>query len=306
MTLPPLTLDEGDWPTLIGRMREERAQGLAPLTARRRVERFFDAGSFVEMGALARRGSGVQDDNEDDEQAGAHRATPVAVPADALVAGWGLVEGRRAFIVSDDASLGGGVRGPAAAGKAARARDLALRQGRPSVQLLESRRAAPDLFVGAEFSQAGFGVDFGHEFAAAGTVPRVVAAFTPLDREAAFEAAAADFVVLAGDHELMIDSTADALAAGAADYRAVDEDGAFSLLRTLLGYLPPSRWEAPPTTRSDDSPTRGNAPLCSIVPREAGAPYDVRAVVSEIVDSGQHLELRPSWAPRAVTYPHAP
>jgi len=300
---------DADWPTLVEQLRRDKELGQrrgtpqtpGQLAARARIDHLLDPETFRELGVLARRGSHT---TADEEEVLVEKGTSEAVPADGLVAGWGLLEGRRAFVVADDGTVGDGVRGSAAAGKAARIRHLAPQQGCPIIQLLELGRRHPDEFVGAEYAQYGYGVDFGYELRASGEVPRAVALFGDGFEQAALECAAADFLVLVeGRARLGLHcpglSAKEQCLAGGADYAVADERSALDLVRRFLSFLPSNRREVPPTVHSDDSSQRSCPRLAQLA--AGGDAIDLAACAAEVLDEGDLLPLRAAWAPRALT-----
>jgi acetyl-CoA carboxylase carboxyltransferase component len=292
---PPVVLRyEEHWPDLLGQLAADQAFGRSPSGARELVKALLDDGSFVEAGSLVRReqqsyeGGGVEDELEHLEQGQA----PGQIPGDALVGGWGTVAGRQVFVLADDAELGGPVRGAGAAGKAARVREWALRQGRPLVQMLATVRLPPGEFIGTEFGQIGYGVDFPYEFASTGQIPKAALVYGPLTAQAAFEAAAAHLTILAGP-DARLGLSADQDERGLADYTVGTPDDALPLIRLFLSYLPDNCWEAPP-----DEPPR--PPRAGAFP-SLGGPADPRRVIELVVDGGELFELRRGQAPELVT-----
>jgi acetyl-CoA carboxylase carboxyltransferase component len=88
---------------------------------------------------------------------------------------------------------------------------------------------------------------------------------------------------------------------GVATLVVADEDDAMLTLETLLSYLPSNHLEDPPREETDDPVDRNCERAASAVPARATASYDVRTVVSDVLDEYSFFELRPAYAPNMVT-----
>jgi len=87
---------------------------------------------------------------------------------------------------------------------------------------------------------------------------------------------------------------------GVAHFNADSEDESFAQMRALLGYLPANNHEQPPYRPTLDDPLRADSELQSIVPDNPNQPYDMRAVVSRVVDDGDFLEVMPYHAQNII------
>jgi acetyl-CoA carboxylase carboxyltransferase component len=70
-----------------------------------------------------------------------------------------------------------------------------------------------------------------------------------------------------------------------------DEPEAFARIRALLSYLPSNVWERAPRGAAEDEPERAEEELLSIVPRERRRVYDMRRLLSLVLDRGSFFEL---------------
>lgn len=231
-----------DWDELAGQIAADRAVGLRASPVRDAVTAWFDPGSFVETGTLARRAATSYrgGDTLDD-------ATPETIPADGLVAGWGRLRGRLVFVAADDPALGSPVRGGAGAAKAGRMRHHALAQGAPIVQILGAARLEPGMFIGAEAVRFGYGLDLDFEAGAARRILKIAIVTHPITEQAALEAGWCHLILLVGPHGA-IEGLAgdDALAAGLADAHCPDLPAALAEVGRALDRLPPSWTDEPP------------------------------------------------------------
>jgi acetyl-CoA carboxylase carboxyltransferase component len=88
---------------------------------------------------------------------------------------------------------------------------------------------------------------------------------------------------------------------GVASLTAPDPDSAMDAVADILSFLPDHGDELPPRVLSDDPPDRHTPDVAGAIPDAATGSYDVRAVLTQLVDDEDLLELRAGWAPNLVT-----
>ncbi|MEU4654792.1 acyl-CoA carboxylase subunit beta [Streptomyces sp. NPDC023723] len=282
-----------------------RQHRLGKSTARERVARLLDEGSFNELEMLRR-----------------HRATDFGMDAkrpytDGVVTGWGTVEGRQVFVYAHDFGIFGGSLGEAHAAKIHKVMDLAERAGAPLIGLNDGAGARIQEGV---MALAGYGGIFRRNVQASGVIPQISVMLGPCAGGAAYSPALTDFVLMVRGTASMYVTGPDVIKAvtgeeidfeglGGAEVHARsgqatsvhdDEDDAFEQLRWLLSFLPQNNREFPPEADSDDPVDRPCDGLLDIVPNSPNQPYDVRRVIEEIVDHGEFLELQEAWAGNIV------
>ncbi len=276
------------------------------LTARERLALLFDAGSFVEVDALRR-----------------HRATGFGLEqrrprTDGVVAGWGAVGGRTVFAYAQDFRIMGGALGEAHAAKIHKIMDLATAAGAPLVGLADSAGARIQEGVPA---LAGFGGIFLRNTRASGVIPQISVILGPCAGGAAYSPALTDFVFMVRGTAQMFVTGPDVVAAvtgeqvsmdglGGADVHAqhtgvaqfVHDDEATCLdeVRLLLSMLPQNNRERPPDTTCSDPVDRRSELLYDLVPTDGSRPYDMTAVLEQIVDDGMLFEVHERWARNIV------
>jgi acetyl-CoA carboxylase carboxyltransferase component len=286
--------------------KTERQRARGKLTARERVERLFDPGTFTELDLMARHqatGFGLEHDR----------------PAtDGVVTGWGQVHGQVAFAFAHDFRIYGGALGQMFAQKIHQVMDLAQRVGAPVVGLNDGGGARIQEGVTA---LAGFGGIFRRNVRASGVIPQISVVLGPCAGGAVYSPALTDFIFMVRGTANMYITGPDVIAAvtgetvthdelGGADTHATksgvasfvldDEAACLDQVRYLLSYLPPNNEELPPWFPPGDDPERRCPALVDLVPLEGNRPYDVRRVIAEIVDDGEHLELQESYARNIV------
>jgi len=297
------------WNTLRRRAREgggaervERHHAAGKLTARERLEAFFDPGTFSETDALV-----------------VHRADKFGlaerrIPGDGVVTGWGEVDGRPVCAFAQDATVFGGALGEAHASKIVKVMEMARRAGVPIVGLNDSGGARIQEGV---MSLAGYGEVFFRNVLLSGVVPQISVVLGPCAGGAVYSPAITDFIVMAKPAGQMFitgpdvvravtgeEVTMDALGgadahgslSGVSHFTAPSDREAVALVRRLLGYLPLNNLEEPPEAEPRPLPDSAARELGRIVPDESGAPYDVHAVVDRLVDLDSFLEVHPTWA----------
>ena len=281
---------------------------LGKLTARERIALLLDSGSFVEMGQLGHS---------------AHPDLKDRTPADGVVIGHGKIDGRIVYVSADDGTILGGTRGRVGEIKLSRIRAAALKHKKPFIALMEAGAARVQESFGA--MAANMGARFGDHFRMSGRVPQVGAVLGPAFGGPSFTAAQSDFTTLAAGTGFMGMSgplvvkigikeevTSDAIGGaemsgtitGQADHIGETEAECLSAIRSFLSYLPSNCDElAPllsPRTAELDS-TEGKAKLRDLIPELGRQAYDMRRVLSLIVDGGELLHLRPKYGPNLIT-----
>ncbi|HEY0168690.1 MAG TPA: acyl-CoA carboxylase subunit beta [Jatrophihabitans sp.] len=284
----------------------ERQHAKGKLTARERIQRLLDAGSFTEVEPLRR-----------------HRATGFGMEAkrphtDGVVGGWGTVGGRTIFVYAHDFRIFGGALGEAHAEKIHKIIDLALAAGAPLVSLNDGAGARIQEGVGA---LAGYGGIFQRNTKASGVIPQISVMLGPCAGGAAYSPALTDFVFVVRDISQMFITGPDVVRAvtgedvtleelGGADIHAAvsgvahfvydDEESCLADVRFLLSLLPSNNRELPPDAPNTDPVDRYCHSLAETVPVEANRAYDVCEVISELVDDGEFLEVHAAWAANLV------
>ncbi|WP_331746557.1 acyl-CoA carboxylase subunit beta (plasmid) [Streptomyces sp. NBC_00868] len=277
------------------------------LTARERIALLLDEGSFKEVEQLRR-----------------HRATGFGLEAkkpytDGVITGWGTVEGRTVFVYAHDFRIFGGALGEAHATKIHKIMDMAIAAGAPLVSLNDGAGARIQEGVSA---LAGYGGIFQRNTRASGVIPQISVMLGPCAGGAAYSPALTDFVFMVRETSQMFITGPDVVRAvtgeeitqnglGGADVHAEtsgvahfaydDEETCISEVRYLLSMLPANNRATPPAVPCDDPVDRRCERLLDLVPLDGSRPYDMREVITEIVDDGEHMEVHERWATSVIT-----
>ena len=280
------------------------------LTVRERIDLLFDKGTFVELGLLAHQ----------QQVRGGAEIDADGTPADGVVTGHGLVDGRQVWVIAYDFTVMAGSMGAVGEQfKAARVRELALRYRKPIVWLLDSAGARIQEAAGSTF--AGTGYLFADQVVMSGVIPQVAAMLGPCAAGTAYIPGLADFVPMVkdtssmslggsrlvkaatgedvSDHD-MGGSQVHCYESGVGDNEVADDRECIEMVRRFLSYLPSSNTEATPFVETDDSADRLVEGLDKIVPVNPRTAYDVRRVIKAIFDRDTWFELKPTWAKNVV------
>jgi acetyl-CoA carboxylase carboxyltransferase component len=286
------------------RVTKHRAGG--KLTARERLETFFDPGTFTEIDAFV-----------------THRVTTFGlderrVPGDGVVTGWGEVDGRPVCAFAQDATVFGGALGEAHAMKIVKVMETARKAGVPIVGLDDSGGARIQEGV---MSLGGYGEVFFRNVALSGVVPQLSLVLGPCAGGAVYSPAITDFVIMVRGSAQMFITGPDVIRAvtgeevtldqlggadthasvsGVSHLTAASDTDALALARRLLSYLPLNNLEEPPVTTPSAPSEAVAAELRRVVPEDSNVPYDVHAVVERVVDVGSFFEIHAAWAPNLV------
>lgn len=293
-----------------GPERVARQHERGKLTVRERLDLLFDPGSFVELGLLAHQ----------QPLRGQEASAPEQTPADGVVTGHGLVDGRQVWVIAYDFTVMAGSMGQVGEQfKASRVRELALRYRKPVVWLLDSAGARIQEAAGSTFAGSGF--LFSDQVAMSGVVPQVAAMLGPCAAGTAYIPGLSDFVPMVkgtssmalGGSRLVRAATGEDVSdqdmggsqvhcyqSGVGDNEVADDAQCLAEVRRFLSYLPSSNLEEPPFQDLGDPPDRRLETLQTLVPANPRAVYDVRKVVATIVDRDSWFEIKPTWARNLV------
>jgi acetyl-CoA carboxylase carboxyltransferase component len=270
------------------------------LYARERIGLLLDEGTFVEDGLFANVSAGD-------------------LPADGVVTGTGLVDGRPVAVMANDSTVKAGSWGARTVEKIIRIIEVAYRTGVPMVYLVDSAGARitdqVDLFPG----RRGAGKIFHSQVRASGSIPQVCALFGPSAAGGAYIPAFCDIVVMVeGNASMYLGSPRMAemvvgeittleemggakmhcTVSGCGTHLVKTEPDAIDVVRRHLSYLP-SSWQGSPPVAPSAEPKAG-IDLRAMVPSEERKAYDMRRYVAGIVDEASFFEIHALWARELV------
>ena len=286
-----------------GQDRIDRQHEQGKLTARERIDSLLDPNSFQEIDSL-NRASGEKDDQ--------------SIVGDAVVTGWGEINGRKVCIFSQDFTVYGGSLGEVVGKKIVKIMDIALKTGVPIIGLNDSGGARIQEGVTA---LAGYGDIFLRNVRVSGVIPQISVILGPCAGGAVYSPSITDFIFMTEQTSQMFITGPDVIQAvtgekttpeelggalshnsksGVAHFASKTEEETFEEVRRLISFIPLNNLDSSPKKQSSDNADRLNDPLIKIVPDDESVPYDVREVIEEIVDDGDFLEVHEHFAQNIV------
>jgi len=289
-----------------GQAAVEKQHTQGKLTARERIERLLDPGSFHEVAPYL-----------------THRHTAFGldekrIPGDSVVVGLGQIDGRRVAVAAQDFTVIGGSFSETQAQKVCKVLDMAVASGVPFIALNDSVGARIQEGV---WSLAGYSELFWRNTQASGVIPQISVMLGPCAGGSVYSPALTDFVIMTEhishmfitgpeviktvtgeevDSETLGGAQTHAGVSGVAHWIASDENEAMALTRRLLSYLPSNNVESPPRVEPSDDPARADPVLDTLVPPEGSQSYDIREAILRIFDRDSFLEVQARYAPNAV------
>lgn len=276
------------------------------MTARDRLNYFFDPGSFRELDMFVK-----------------HRGTlfgidKIDVPADGVITGFGNVNGREVFAFAQDFTARAGSLGEMHAKKICKVMDLSLRAGKPNVGFCDSGGAR--IQEGVD-SLSGYGQIFYRNAISSGVIPQISAIMGPCAGGAVYSPAMTDFVYMVKGTGLMFITGPDVIKSvlgeiitqeelggamthnsrsGVAQFAAESDADCIDRIKQLLSYFPDNNMEDPPYQDTGDDPNRPCPELDTIIPEATMGAYDMKDVIRSIVDNGEFLEVHEYFAQNMI------
>jgi len=285
---------------------ERKQHDRGRLTARERVEKLLDPGSFQELDTFARH-------RTHDFQMQKKRPW-----GDAVVSGHGTIDARRVCVFSQDFTIFGGSLGEVMAEKVCKVMDLAAKIGCPVIGINDSGGARIQEGVVA---LGAYGDVFLRNVNCSGVIPQISLVMGPCAGGAVYSPAITDFVFMVKETSHMFITGPDVIRAvtgedvefealggamthnstsGVAHFACEDEEQCLQDARYLLSYLPSNNLELAPRVLPTDDPRRTAPELDHIVPAQPNKPYDMREVVRHIVDDAEFYEVHEHFATNVV------
>ncbi|HQR37382.1 MAG TPA: acyl-CoA carboxylase subunit beta [Blastocatellia bacterium] len=289
-----------------GEARIAKQHEAGKMTARERIDFLLDDGTFQEFDPFKKHR--CRDFDMDTQQ----------FPGDGVVAGHGLVDGRRVFVFAQDFTVFGGSLSETNAEKICKVMDLAMKVGAPVVGLNDSGGARIQEGVA---SLGGYAEIFLRNTLASGVVPQISAIMGPCAGGAVYSPAITDFNVMVKRSSYMFITGPDVIKtvthedvtkedlggamthnaiSGVAHFAVESDEDCLLTIREMLSYMPSNNLDDPPRTVSSDPASRADERLNSIVPAQSNVPYDIRDVVNLVVDDGRLFEIQEHYARNIV------
>jgi propionyl-CoA carboxylase beta chain len=282
------------------RLQKQHEQG--KLTARERMTRLFDSGTFEEVDKLV-----------------THRCQDFGmeqtiIPGDGVVSGHGRINGRVAYAFAQDFTVFGGSLSETNAAKICKVMDMAMRNGAPVIGLNDSGGARIQEGVA---SLGGYADIFLRNTLASGVVPQISAIMGPCAGGAVYSPAITDFIVMVKQSSYMFITGPDVIKtvthedvtmedlggamthnekSGVAHFAVQDDAECIALIRELLSFMPDNNLDDPPRRPTGDPLDREDDSLDRLVPPSPNQPYDMLDLIHTIADEGYFLEVHQYYA----------
>lgn len=289
-----------------GQDRIEKQHAAGKMTARERIEFLLDDGTFEEFDRFKKHRC-LDFGMENQQYSG-----------DGVVAGHGLIDGRRVFVFAQDFTVFGGSLSETNAEKICKVMDLAMKVGAPVVGLNDSGGARIQEGV---VSLGGYADIFLRNTLASGVVPQISAILGPCAGGAVYSPAITDFNIMVKKSSYMFITGPDVIktvthqevtkeelggamthnsVSGVAHFAAENDEQCLQLIRELLSFIPSNNLEDPPRHVTSDPADRMDEKLNIAVPEAPNIPYDIRDIIHAVVDDGYLFEVHEHYAKNIV------
>ena len=289
-----------------GQRRIDVQHSKGKLTARERLDLLLDKGSFEEFDMFVR-----------------HRSHDFGMEkekyfTDGVVTGCGLIDGRKVFVFSQDFTVFGGSLSKAHAEKICKIMDMAMKTGAPVIGLNDSGGARIQEGV---ISLGGYADIFLRNTLASGVVPQISVVLGPCAGGAVYSPAITDFVLMVKGtsymfvtgpnvvktvtheeitHEGLGGAEVHASKSGVAHLVGTNEAETLLMTRRLMSFIPSNNLDDPPEVECTDPEDRMDEELNYIIPDNPNKPYDIKDVITHIVDHRDFFEIMPDYAMNIV------
>ena len=289
-----------------GSDRIKKQHDTGKLTARERIDKLFDEGTFIEIDRFK-----------------THRCTDFGmadkkIPGDGVVTGHGHIHGRQTFVYAQDFTSFGGSLSQAHAEKICKVMEMAMRMGAPMIGINDSGGARIQEGI---MSLSGYGDIFLLNVMASGVIPQINAIMGPSAGGAVYSPALTDWIFMVKKTSYMFITGPEVIKAvtrekvtkealggaiahntmsGVAHFASPDDETCLDQIRELLGFLPQNNMEDPPRLETNDDPMRRDESLRKIVPSNPNVPYDIRDIVQSNMDDCHFFEVHEHWAKNIV------
>ena len=285
-----------------GKKRIEKQHAQGKYTARERIERLIDPGTFIEFDRFV-----------------THKCTYFSMEktkylGDGVVTAMAEINGQKVCIYAQDFTCWGGALGKAHSQKICKIMDFALENRIPLIGINDSGGAR--IQEGVE-ALAGYGEIFYRNVKCSGVIPQISIIMGPCAGGAVYSPAITDFIFMVDKTSHMFVTGPDVIKAvthekvtkeklggalthseksGVAQFRCSNEDECFERVRELLWYIPHSNFRKKTPINTSDSVYRDNLKIKEVIPANPKKPYDMREVILDIIDDGHFLEVHKDYA----------
>lgn len=275
-------------------------------TARERINKIVDEGSFVELDVFVE--SRCTDFGMDKKK----------LPGDGVVTGYATINGRPVCLSAQDFTVIGGTLGEAHAKKITKVMDLSVKMGAPFISINDSGGARIHEGINA---LSGYGEIFLRNTRASGVVPQISLIMGPCAGGACYSPAITDFIFMVENKGQMYltgnqvvkavtgeDVTLEELGgahvhnsvSGVAHFKSLNEDECIDELKKLLSFLPDNNLSETPNEICSDDLNRLADDMEQIIPDDMNKSYDMLEIIKRTVDDGDFFEVQKLFAQNII------
>ncbi|MCX7991233.1 MAG: methylmalonyl-CoA carboxyltransferase [Proteobacteria bacterium] len=289
-----------------GKDKIEKQHKSGKLTARERIEKLLDKGSFVEIGKFV-----------------THRCNDFGMEkqkflGDGIVTGYGRIDGRLVYVYAQDFTVFGGSLSLSMAEKICKIMDLAIKNGAPLIGLNDSGGARIQEGVG---SLAGFADIFLRNTLASGAIPQISVIMGPCAGGAVYSPAITDFIFMVKNTSYMFITGPEVIKAvtgeevtfeklggalthngisGCAHFASENDEDCLAQVRRLISFIPQNNMEETPLVDCNDPADRVDMSIRDIIPESPNKSYNIKDIIYKVVDNGDFMEVHEHFAKNIV------
>ena len=295
----------------------EKQHKKGKLTARERVEKLLDPGTFYELELWAK---GLRTGYDIDER---------ELAGDAVAIGYGQVEGRTVMVYAHDFTVAGGTQAAVQHSKVVQVMDTAVKMGVPYIGIVDSGAIRIQDFMGyagwkapmGGYGMGGSGSIMYSPPQASGVVPQVSLMLGPNYAGSCYSPILADFLIMRQGPSFMSlvspsvikevthaevtqeeigGAMLHAEVSGTCDLVVQSDEEGLEKCRRLLGYLPLNNRAALPVKKTGDDPFRKDESLLEMVSDDPNGEYDMRVLLARVADKDSFFEVKPLYAKSVI------
>jgi propionyl-CoA carboxylase beta chain len=289
-----------------GKERIAKQHEAGKKTARERVNALLDPSTFVELDKLV-----------------VHKCSDFGmeetkIPGDGIITGYGKIDGRLVYVFAQDFTVFGGSLSRTNADKIVKLQKMAMRQGAPIIGLNDSGGAR--IQEGVQ-SLSGYGDIFYHNVLSSGVVPQISVILGPCAGGAVYSPALTDFIFMTDKTSYMFVTGPDVIKAvtheevtmeelggatthnttsGVAHFIGDNDEQTIMMVRELMSFVPSNNLADAPVHPCVDDFNRINDKLQTLIPDDPNKPYDMKELISEVVDGNNFFEVQAHYAPNIL------
>ena len=276
------------------------------LTARERINILLDANTFVELDKFVMHKCTDFDMNK------------TKIPGDGVVSGYGKIDARLVYVFAFDFTVFGGSLSRTNADKIIKLQNLAIKNGAPLIAINDSGGARIQEGVA---SLGGYADIFYLNVMSSGVIPQISVIMGPCAGGAVYSPALTDFIFMVKEKSHMFvtgpdvvktvtheDVTKEELGgalthnsvSGVAQFMGDNEESTLMMVRELLQFIPSNNMEDSPLRQNIDDVRREDEKLQTLIPDDPNKPYDIKELITTIVDDNYFFEVNPYFAENIV------